>query len=301
MALTEAQKTVLAEIDADLERGGVPIPFRGMRAMGHYARRYQAMVEGPLAGEIQAWFGERYGSRSNLEAMGRLPILIGPDVYEIRFTMGSERKPGGSRPVLQWAVEGGEGVRGRIYNREPELLQDLLDVAWQCLSELSPLVAERVLQAAATEDLDTALDELVRSTGPRPGLSKWASQQAAEKSLKEYLRFKGVTPPKTHVIADLHRLAVGVGLPTFAGARLPEGEILELIECSPGVRYGEEVFTVQEAVGAYYGSLIVCSVIAGKMRLEAGGKNWLAPGDESLGTFLIRRLCERGNIPHRLE
>src|SRR5258708_24496236 len=116
--------------------------------------------------------------------------------------------------------------------------------------------------------------------GPAGGLSAWASHQAADKSLKEFIRAKGEDPGRKHDILELHDIACKLALPKMYDVFIPEGPILKLLDIPPGARYDEAVVSIPGALGAYYSALMVSATVAAKLRAERGGKNWLAPGAE---------------------
>lgn len=91
---------------------------------------------------------------------------------------------------------------------------------------------------------------------PSYGLSKWASLQAAEKFIKQFIIEKQGTPPKHHNLRPLATIAESHGL-----RKLPE-YWLDDIQCSAEVRYGGINVTAQEAVEAQHATLQVCEHIA---------------------------------------
>ena len=303
--LTPEERQVLESIDRDVAAKGIPIPFRPMHGLGRFARHFGLTIDGKSALEAQilAWFEARYGDRLvGCTLLGRLPVEIRGDIFYLSLAPALEKEPGGKVvPMLKWGISVGERLQASLTQAEWANIHDLLDMGQRAFSELAPHVCERVLSADATHDLDIALDELLRPDGPRAGLSKWASLQAAEKSLKEFIRRHGSDPPKSHDIFELHDLAVSYGVPQMRGLRLPEGEVLNLVQCSAGVRYGEEAVSPHEAVGAYYGALIICSGAAARLRVENGGRCWLYLDGKSPGGFVFERLAELAGVPHDIE
>lgn len=243
----------------------------------------------------------RYGDRAKYPVrLGRLPALIHGDlvVLEMIPRLGKPDPKAAATPAFDWAVNAGPNFYATLHEPDKEQIRDLLDMGWVCFSELCPFVADRVLSKPATDDLDIALDELARPDGPRLGLSKWASQQTAEKSLKEFVRRIGHRDPgRDHKIRPLHDLAVAAGLPSLAGVRLPEGDLLDLAECKPGARYEGMLLSLQDAVGAYYAALTISWAVAARMRLFGGKPNWLSLEPEKAGAFVMRRVCETAGIP----
>jgi len=111
------------------------------------------------------------------------------------------------------------------------------------------------LTTQARADLVASVDHLFHSL-PNYGLSKWASLQAAEKFIKQFIIEKGGTPPRHHQLKQLAGLAESLGL-----KKMPE-EWLHDIQCSAEVRYGGIAVSAQEAVEAQYRTLELCEHIA---------------------------------------
>jgi hypothetical protein len=293
----------LEQADRELQHAGVPIPFRVVQAASRLPRLIGRPIS--LSSEVmvrtQEWFEKRYGDRPKYPVrMGRIPALIHGDlvVLEMIPRLGKPDPNGAAAPAFDWGINAGPNFYDTLHEPDKEQIRDLLDMGWVCFSELCPFVADRVLTKPVTDDLDIALDELTRSEGPRLGLSKWASQQTAEKSLKEFIRQIGRQDPgRRHGIHRLHDLAVAAGLPSLAGRAFPEGDLLDLAECSSGARYGEVAVSLPECVGAYYAALTIAWVVAARMRFLAGKSNWLSLEPERAGVFVMRRVCEAAGIP----
>lgn len=303
--LTEEEREVLDSIDRDVAAKGVAIPFRPMHGLARFAGHFGLTIDGRsrLEAKILGWFEARYGDRLvGCTLLGRLPVEIRGDIFYLSLAPGLEKGPDGKVvPMLKWGISVGEEIQSSLTQAEWENVHDLLDMGLRAFSELAPHVCERVLSDDATHDLDIALDGLLRPDGPRTGLSKWASLQASEKSLKEYIKRHGEDYPKSHDIFNLHDLAVNCGLPQMRGLRLPEGEVLDLAQCKAGVRYGEEVVSPHEAAGAYYAALIICSGVAVRLRIESGSRSWLYLDGRSPGGFVVERFAKLAGVPHDIE
>ena len=103
----------------------------------------------------------------------------------------------------------------------------------------------------AKVDLENAVNNIL-SHQAHYGQSKWASLQFSEKLLKCFLSEKSVGFPRSHNLSDLYRLAVSHGLSQFPT------DLLAQVQCSAGVRYGDETLALDEAVRAHYSSLGIC-------------------------------------------
>ncbi len=296
---------LLKEIDEKLRQEGVDIPWRPFHAWGRVCRRLGVSLDAdhPISEEIQNWFAEVYGDRLKAPTLlGRIPIEMRGDIHVISMSPKIElTKDGTAKPSFDWGLDGGPKLFETLGETEKREIHDLLQMGWGVFSELAPYVSERALPMEATADLEVSLEQLTRKDGASLGLSKWASLQTAEKSLKAYLNSKGQAPPRTHSIQRLHALAVAQDFPDLQGIRMAEGVLLELIECSAGVRYGDEPVTRREAIGAHYSALMIATTAAAKMRLAAGGRNWLSLEGDSPAFFCVRRMLDDGGVPHKID
>jgi hypothetical protein len=98
-------------------------------------------------------------------------------------------------------------------------------------------------------DIEAAVSNIF-SNPPQYGLSKWASLQVAEKA----------KIPKHH---DLHEIASRAQQNGLSPISAP---LLDRIQCTPGVRYGEVVVNLEEAISAHSGALEVCRIVAPHLR-----------------------------------
>jgi hypothetical protein len=107
----------------------------------------------------------------------------------------------------------------------------------------------------ALGDLQVAVDGLFGNP-KQCGLSKWSSLQAAEKLIKAFIKEKGGNVNKHHVLSKHLKRAYGLGLKKI------NQDNVEILECDAGVRYGEKVVTVHEAVEAHHASVDLCANVA---------------------------------------
>jgi hypothetical protein len=292
--------STLEEIDEELRRKGIPISYRPIHAMGLAAQRLDTDYQ-TIEARVLDWFSSAYGPQveSNFRLLGRMPIILRQELYVMSIIPRITPQP---LPEFDWSLNAGPQLLKSLSGEEKAHIEDKLQLGWTCFSELAPLFCDRALPTETTVDLDTSLDQLIRQDGLAYGLSKWASLQAAEKTLKAFLRSRDEdnTPPFTHDIERLHRLAVDQGMLDLSDYRLPEGRLLSLIACTARVRYGEDVVTKDEALSAHYAALILITGVAIKMRVDAGKRNWLDFPHKPTKRFLfrLRRMCEVGEIPH---
>lgn len=92
------------------------------------------------------------------------------------------------------------------------------------------------------------------------GISKWHSLQFVEKILKAYLHTKAISLKKTHNLSVLTAETERVGLPTVNQTDI------KLIQCDPGVRYGDPIITKDDAFLAHHASIRVAYHIVNNIR-----------------------------------
>lgn len=248
----KAFDALMDEIDSELKSEEVAIPGRPLVAlMKICARLHCAIALGSAEGEaINNWFVERYGDRLKKEfQIGEVVVRIKGDPYRTKL------------PVIYGTVHVNplawiEGVAPGLWKA---LSQDEIeDLAQRVLGFYEAFTMICKLPRQCTIDIDTAVHHLMQET-PESGLSRWASLQAAEKTLKEFVRRNGGQPPtkggQGHNLAKICELAQGVGLPPV------DPDILSTIQCSPGVRYDVPV-TLDEAIEAHHASVELCRHVA---------------------------------------
>lgn len=296
---------LIEEIDREIAAKGIAIPYRPMATMAILSERMKTRIamDDDLYRVVGRWYDAKYGKRLLVGAvLGRVPAVFGTDVFVLRLSPKIEKTGAGLRQTAEWSVEGGEDLWRRLDAASREMALDILGTAYNCFSELNPLVAERALPLEATIDVDTAIDELVRDDGPRIGLSKWASLQVAEKCLKAFLRSQGEQPKKSHNLRELNAACVKRGLSDFQKMSFAGKSLIDHATCSPGIRYSEENLpSADEAVNSVHAALIIASAVAARMRMSAGGRRSLDMPAEEAALFIAERFASASGIEFSAE
>ncbi|MDG5748549.1 HEPN domain-containing protein [Qipengyuania sp. XHP0207] len=107
----------------------------------------------------------------------------------------------------------------------------------------------------ARGDVKVAVSNLM-DRGGRYGESKWASLQAGEKVLKAAISLSGATYGHTHDLDKLCRALTDTGI-QFDAARQ-----IAAIQCTPGIRYGDEACSREEALAAHHASLELVNILS---------------------------------------
>jgi hypothetical protein len=76
--------------------------------------------------------------------------------------------------------------------------------------------------------------------------------QATEKIIKAYIEEKGSNYPRSHVLKDLTKIAQSLEL-----REVPKS-LLDLIQCSPSIRYGNPTVNLVESMQAHQACLNIC-------------------------------------------
>lgn len=275
----EEFEKMMEEIDADLQRQCLPISFRRIRGLGAVAKRLgvdiagslprSRMVPGVFEGEslsahVHDWFDRRYGAREQMSGLlgcsvyqlhgdpwlvkfprifGVMRLVCDPDLSK-EYPNSSVWRKGESPPMLN-AFSCIENITEFNLRRlTHEETDDFLRFfylgmkTYQALDDMGGGLAQ-----AICHDISMAA-RLCCNLHPEYGQSKWHSLQAAEKVLKLYISKKGRKYKRIHKLSKLVKDAAELGLPS------PEEIDIDAIQCSAGIRYGEEGATVEAAAKA---------------------------------------------------
>lgn len=262
---SEGFRTYMEEIDARLRKAGVPIHARPLRAFQEISKDGMSMVIGgvlphPHANRINDWFQTRYGDRLLVDfSIGKAVILVRGDPYVIKL------------PLILGQWDGVVDVNKTFVGMTKDLFADLPE------SDRSDMVAAFVwfyqrfkkmenLSDSALANIDTAILQMT-SQSPHYGESQWASLQAAEKTLKEFIKHRKAKPPRTHdldtLLAQAEQLSLQQGL----------WPLLSMIQCSAGVRYDNGV-SLEQAVAAHHASIDLCAAVADQLSANGTSPNY---------------------------
>jgi hypothetical protein len=265
----------LTEIDSEMRSENINIPARPLAAFSKLTIRYPIEIDmrSELAQRINKWFENVYGDRLKISwSLGATVIVIAGDVYKVRIPLifGThgfvfDSGPPERKMILNGRFVALNNITKHVQELTPARVQSMTAnecnevvaifgkaaVAWSNLASVK--FQDFVSEAKA--DLETSVEHLL-SKSPQLGLSRWASLQAVEKLLKAYIKERGGRVRPIHKLADLAGDAEGMGLGAI------DRTVLARIQCSAGVRYGEDSSTMQEAVAAHWAASQVSSDIA---------------------------------------
>lgn len=267
---------MMREIDAQLIAEGKPIESRSMLAGREISLKYHVPVPltsdwsrlpadlrpyGPLGEAVDEWYKATYADRLKIDMLpGRTVVRLDGDLYilkiprifgSVRFVLQREflPKPTSMRGpatcnILQLVEDLTPNKAALLSNEALQAVNEAFERAFPAVHILENTPHD--LMESARGDVATAISCLMERHG-RFGASKWASLQTAEKVLKAAIALQGGEFTFTH---ELHKLCAQLnktGLMFDAGTGL-----LEAIQCSPKIRYGEEPCTLEESLAALH-------------------------------------------------
>lgn len=261
-------------IDEKLSKKDIPIPYSPIHATPHFSSDIEIPLsikpppfpgmsdeehKGWLIPElINDWYKSRYGDSLDMDwGPGRMGVLINNDVWPLRIpqvlgtcTIYFKREKTPDRGVIKDRCNGLDCIEnlpmGVRRNLSDEALLELNNNFMLCYSVLTRLRerSKEVLVAQLLADLEASINHMM-GTNPNYGLSKWSSLQASEKLLKAAIKFVGETFQRTHELGPLVAKAQGAGVNI--------NPIVEIshIQCSAGIRYGDEACNKIDAIKAH--------------------------------------------------
>lgn len=245
---------------------------------------------------IDRWYRDRYGDRLLMDSKnGRVVIILRGDpwVMDLPLIFGGG---GGLRFVCEYGRPTTLPSTPRVYRRgerpqasEYNVLDAIVGLTDGLAKTITKAECDEILQVflwgreayeALRHSTRSGLVELVEgdleaavvhlSGHYQPGLSKWASLQAAEKIVKAYIKETSGGHKFGHDLTDQASQAASAGLPIIDPA------LIQDIQCPAGVRYGQPSVSVAEAVAAHHASLrVVAHVVPHLPRrrpLSQGGR-----------------------------
>lgn len=254
MCNPEAFDTYMKSVDKRLKVAGIDIPGRPVAAFCEISRELKCIIspDDEVFKRINKWFQHRYGDRLKLTwKIGKMVVLIDGDPYIVRYPLVLPRTVN----PLEWIVDATPALLHAISANDLNILVQSLIYGYKSFQQLERLPHN------AIANLETAIVQIMNRP-PHYGESKWASLQATEKTLKEYIKQQGGTPKYIHKLAELAEEADKFGLPPVSQS------FIDCIQCFAGVRYGDIPVTLDEAVKAHQASIKVCAHIVTNLPLN---------------------------------
>lgn len=290
----------MADADNHLRDRGVAIPARPLQAIPVIAELLKISAEipingGPIDGEISAatlyshvnrWYQEHYGERLKTRLgpgaiavhirgeawKATLPLVYGSVEFTIDRRLSAKPTESslrvnncGAMPrhnVLDSIQLLPTGLAASLRDDELRGVFEEFIFAFQVLGDLVSHCRNDVLLRSAFTDLDVAVDKLCGDS-PDYGLSRWSSLQFTEKALKSALQRAGMAYSKTHMLNHLAKVGADAGVFALAPQWLSD------IQCSAGIRYGEQPTSLEEAMTAHRSSIRAVSALSSSRVIES--------------------------------
>ncbi len=276
---------VMTEIDHELRQRSDRVPGRELRGIALFVRRFKVQIDNrhPLTRRIIGWFSHMYGARLGIDLdFGQTVALVNGEICKMRGArfFGNmllvcspvaidvslkAQTPIGTIPVTNLLAGKIEGVTLELASRLSQTECDSILKAYKRMflafagleaslgnrygSTDAPYITE------AMHDLRSSSQSMIGSR-PNYGQAKWDSLQAVEKVVKSCIVEKGATPPRSHDVADLCRMAVRTGVPAVDPA------LIAFVQCPAAVRYTSTIVGKAEAIEAHYAAMTVCGELA---------------------------------------
>jgi SEC-C motif/HEPN domain len=273
---------LMEAIDQEMREEETPIRARSMEAVGKFTLGYSTslMHKDPLTTKIHEWFDRRYGDRLKIDPTWKIAVQIRGDLYRLRLplvfgaanvicspkqygiTSQATAGSGGRLPtinVLDLIDDFTEEYAKSLTKDELAALFNQFQLGFAAMNEIES-ISETELVKEAIGDIDASVAHLFANQ-PQFGLSKWASLQATEKIIKAFISQKGEKYKTTHKLEELASHAESLGL-----NEIPR-PLLDMVQCTPGVRYGDPAVSLSEAVAAHHLALDLCLGVASQIFL----------------------------------
>lgn len=224
--------------------------------------------------QVHRWYEEQYGDRIKIH-MGpgsyvliiknepwkvELPLCFGRNDFTVdsdlskkkRYIIDKEGKKIPSVNILCHVENMTYKIASSLSDHEREsILQDYI-FALNTVQHLRDLKDAPYMEQAMN-DYDMAINNIFYKY-PDYNNAKWSSLQFAEKSLKSKLQQSNITFKRSHNLSGLAKDIEELGM------KIPK-QIIDNIQCTAGVRYGEYKVTKQESILAIKSALALYSDI----------------------------------------
>lgn len=270
-------QVLMESVDEELRQEGLLIFQRPMNAWFNISSRFglnliyppfkQTVTEGSYIGDdltirIYKWYRDKYGDRLNFDPTWKMAILIRGDAFRVRLPLifGTPKIN-----IFELIDDLTPTYKSNLKQEEIESIVRQFHIGQRAKNELDSLL-DNPLITPVKGDIDASVSHIF-TTPPQYGLSKWASLQATEKVIKAFIQEKIGSFEFIHNLKKLAQKAEGVGLHPISETEL------DLIQCPAGVRYGEPVVNLTEAIQAHQTSLKTCLEIAKQISITKRAKS----------------------------
>lgn len=275
---------LIEEIDRELSESDMPYHQRPLHAFSQMANKIDPkgrfdmlqsykiaeddFSNNGLCAQVHRWYESRYGDRIKIHpGPGSYILVIKNEPWEVvfplcygqnEFTIDANLQRE-NRSVI---TSGGNKIPSvnilwHVKNMTREVASSLSDderqkILKEYMVGLNAVQSLRSMNGIpymdqAMNDFDISVSNIFHKY-PDYNNSKWASLQFAEKTMKAKLKLEGIEFKKDHKLSMLSEKLKSLSI------NIPD-QVISNIQCSAGVRYGEQPVTKREAILAVQNAL----------------------------------------------
>lgn len=278
------------EVDAGLQEQGVDIPARPIQALREIGLRLTIAL--PIAGSqnipgpatenwgitdrVYRWYEQVYGDALKVDPcigrfltslsgdlwIVRIPLVFGRMTFYTSATLPSDRQ-GGRCNIADLIVGFTPALRLALTSEQEAELTTQFVVALEGVQWLTQTRPDSLFRLALG-NIEASVESATRRRHDY-GLSKWESLQATEKVIKAAIRSVGGQASTTHKLTNLLREAASLGM------LFDIDKQVAAIQCSAGIRYGDEPCDKIQALRAHQAMLQAIWIIRAELEPNATG------------------------------
>lgn len=243
-------KELISKIDYELQLENVPVAARELKVIQRVSERTGLSIgvtdDDLIFKTITDWYHNVYGEKCLVDfSIGTGVVIINSEPYAIKFPMVIGRREFNPLRLI-------EGATPALLSSIP---MDLLKpFTATIMTQYYNFTAIQSLPPLCIADLSTSVSKIMDNQ-PSYNLSKWASQQSLEKTLKHYLKQKKQKYQYEHILENLHKKCVQCKMPPL------DEHIIPQVDCKPAIRYEGE-YTLEDAVISFNHSLFGVAHVA---------------------------------------
>lgn len=275
---------LIEEIDRELSENDMPYHQRPLHAFSQMANKIDSkgrfdmqqsdkiaeddFSNNALCTQVHRWYESRYGDRIKIHpGPGSYILVIKNEPWEVifplcygqnEFTIDANLQRE-NRSVI---TSGGRNIPSinilwHVKNMTREVASSLSDderqkILKEYMFGLNAVQSLRSMKGIpymdqAMNDFDISVSNIFHKY-PDYNNSKWASLQFAEKTMKAKLKLEGIDFKKDHKLSMLSEKLKSLSI------NIPD-QVISNIQCSAGVRYGEQTVTKRGAILAVQNAL----------------------------------------------
>lgn len=267
----------LQDIDELLSKREIPIYARPIHAVMEFGKKHKILL--PLTPSnypqevlpypkeyekhtdyIHKWYDKKYGERikhdfspgkltlliKNIPWQMTLPLVYGAIIPIIDISLKNNHQNISRGPIefnILTCIENmTQNLARELNETELKYISKRFIIGMYVCNDISDRYRKQFISQAHS-DLLASVDYLMRGK-LECGQSRWSSLQFCEKYIKAILVDRTIDFPNTHILSRLLNLLPDIDINNYLG-------YIGKIQCSAGIRYGEETSGVKQAIEAH--------------------------------------------------